>query len=93
MPKQRIIHHVPLKLDLTHNGWDQVVEKLTRKGFCVQAIMDVTGLSKSQVAYRQRNFGLSVLDYRKGRSAEAMSQIDRILIDVNDLGLRIKVPE
>jgi hypothetical protein len=48
-----------------------------RYGIAIQTIAEWTHLTPSQVMYRLRKMGMSVLDYRKGTSEQAKVVHDR----------------
>jgi hypothetical protein len=55
--------------------WDRKVEELTRKGLTCNAIMRYVPLTEGQIRGRQQKLSVSALDYRQGRSPEAMQAI------------------
>jgi hypothetical protein len=59
------------------NPWDRKIKHLTRKGLTVKAIMRYVPLTESQIRHRQHAFHVSSMDYRQGRSPEAMEAIRR----------------
>lgn len=78
---------LPLHVNADAHEWDRLVKELTDKGLTVKAIAGQAKLTKAQVAYRQRRFGVSAMDYRRGYSPAAKEAIAAIRKMVGELHL------
>ncbi len=54
--------------------------ELVRKGLGHDVISRATGLTKSQIAYRCKKIGVSVMDFRRGQSDEARKILRRYTV-------------
>lgn len=57
--------------------YNRICIVLANLGFSIDTISEHTGLTRSQVIYRCHKKGLSVLDYRNGKSAKATSLLNQ----------------
>ena len=55
--------------------------ELVKKGFSIEEIARRTKLTKSQIAYRCRKVGVSVMGWRRGESDEAKRVLDRYTVE------------
>lgn len=71
-----------LNVDFRKNAQDRKVQALIEKGFTSDVIQQHVPLTVGQIEYRRnilrQEFGISVKDYRSGKSSQALQALNRI---------------
>lgn len=67
-----------MRVNFQQNYWDAKVKEMIEAGYYIKTIAARTGLTEGQVLYRVHRLGISVKDYRLGKSKYAKDMIRRI---------------